>query len=49
MLDLFDTPLLPGLSSSPDLVTAAEGRSLIGAIDATDLTPFASRAGLASG
>ena len=40
MLDLFDTPLLPGLSSTPDLVTQAEERSLIAAIDATDLAPF---------
>ncbi len=40
MLDLFDTPLLPGMSSSPDLVSEEEERSLISAIDATDLTPF---------
>ncbi|WP_298691571.1 alpha-ketoglutarate-dependent dioxygenase AlkB [uncultured Sphingomonas sp.] len=40
MLDLFDTPVLPGLSAAPDLVTPAEERALIAAIDATDLTPF---------
>ncbi len=40
MPDLFDTPLLPGLSSSPDLVSEEEERFLISAIDATDLTPF---------
>jgi alkylated DNA repair dioxygenase AlkB len=40
MLDLFDTPLLPGLASLPDIVTQIEERSLIAAIDATDLTPF---------
>jgi alkylated DNA repair protein (DNA oxidative demethylase) len=40
MLDLFDAPLLPGLSSSLDLVTEAEERSLINAIDAAELTPF---------
>jgi alkylated DNA repair dioxygenase AlkB len=40
MFDLFDTPLLPGLSSHPDLVTETEERALIAAIDATDLTPF---------
>jgi len=40
MLDLFDTPLLPGLSSVPDIVTEAEERALIAAIDATNLSPF---------
>lgn len=40
MLDLFDTPLLPGLFSTPELVSLEEERSLIRAIDATDLTPF---------
>jgi alkylated DNA repair protein (DNA oxidative demethylase) len=40
MLDLFDTPLLPGLSTSPDLVTDAEGEALIAAIDGTALMPF---------
>lgn len=40
MLDLFDAPLLPGLASTSDLVTAEEERDLISRIDATDLTPF---------
>jgi alkylated DNA repair protein (DNA oxidative demethylase) len=40
MLDLFDTPLLPGLASLPEIVTQTEERSLMAAIDATDLTPF---------
>ena len=40
MLDLFDAPVLPGLASRPELVTPAEQRDLIAAIDATDLTPF---------
>lgn len=40
MLDLFDTPLLPGLSSASDLVTEAEEARLVAAIDATALTPF---------
>jgi alkylated DNA repair protein (DNA oxidative demethylase) len=40
MLDLFDTPPLPGLSVSSNLVTEAEEGSLIAAIDATELAPF---------
>jgi alkylated DNA repair protein (DNA oxidative demethylase) len=40
MLDLFDTPSQAGLSAAPNLVTKAEERSLIAAINATDLTPF---------
>lgn len=40
MLDLFDAPLLPGLSAFPDLISEAEEQSLILAIDATELTPF---------
>jgi alkylated DNA repair dioxygenase AlkB len=40
MLDLFDTPIVPGLSSSPALVSETEERSLIAAIDATYLAPF---------
>ena len=39
-LDLFDVPVLPGLSTHVDLIDAAEERMLIGRIDATDLTPF---------
>lgn len=39
-LDLFDAPVLPGLSTRADLVDAAEERMLIDRIDATDLTPF---------
>jgi len=40
VLDLFDAPLLPGLSTFPDLISEAEEQSLILAIDATELTPF---------
>lgn len=40
MLDLFDTPVLPGLSTSANLIDEAEERMLIDRIDATDLTPF---------
>ena len=39
-LDLFDAPVLPGLSARSDLIDATEERMLIGRIDATDLTPF---------
>jgi alkylated DNA repair protein (DNA oxidative demethylase) len=39
-LDLFDVPVLPGLSTRTDLIDAAEERMLIDRIDATDLTPF---------
>lgn len=40
MTDLFGTPVLPGLSTTDDLVTPEEERALIAAIDATDLSPF---------
>ena len=40
MRDLFDTPLLPGLATADDLVTRAEERDLVDAIDALDLQPF---------
>jgi alkylated DNA repair dioxygenase AlkB len=40
MPDLFGSPILPGLSVAPDLVTVAEESSLIAAIDATALAPF---------
>lgn len=40
MLDLFDAPILPGLSTRSDIVTEAEEAGLIAAIDATDLAPF---------
>jgi alkylated DNA repair protein (DNA oxidative demethylase) len=40
MLDLFDVPALPGLSTRADLIDAAEERMLIERIDATDPTPF---------
>jgi len=39
-LDLFDTPVLPGLSSIADLVTVKEEQALIAAIDAVALAPF---------
>lgn len=40
MLDLFDTPALPGFATHADLIDAAEERMLIDRIDATDLAPF---------
>ena len=40
MLDLFGTPVLPGLHTMPDIVDRAEERMLIERIDATDPTPF---------
>jgi len=40
MLDLFDTPVLPGLSTKSDIIDPAEERALIERIDACDLTPF---------
>ncbi len=39
-MDLFDTPVLPGLSSQADLVSPQEERMLIARIDAADLEPF---------
>jgi len=40
MMDLFGTPLLPGLATAADLFNAEEEAALIAAIDGTDLTPF---------
>jgi alkylated DNA repair protein (DNA oxidative demethylase) len=40
MLDLFDTPLLPGLRTYPDIVDRDEELMLIEQIDATGPTPF---------
>jgi len=40
MGDLFDTPLLPGLSSRDDLLSRAEEAALIERIDGTTLAPF---------
>jgi alkylated DNA repair dioxygenase AlkB len=40
MLDLFDTPPLPGLATQEALITAEEEQSLIERIDATGLEPF---------
>ncbi|WP_380780599.1 alpha-ketoglutarate-dependent dioxygenase AlkB [Sphingomonas sp. R86520] len=40
MLDLFDTPRLPGLGTQPDIVDRDEERMLIEQIDATGPTPF---------
>lgn len=39
-IDLFDTPILPGLRMQPDLIDQAEEQMLIARIDAADLTPF---------
>lgn len=47
--DLFDTALLPGLSSATDFVTEAEELMVIGRIDAAGLSPSGSRAGPADG
>jgi alkylated DNA repair protein (DNA oxidative demethylase) len=40
MLDLFGTPVLPGLHTMPDIVDREEERMLIERIDTTDPTPF---------
>jgi alkylated DNA repair protein (DNA oxidative demethylase) len=40
MLDLFDTPILPGLRAVEDFVAPEAAPALIAAIDATELTPF---------
>jgi alkylated DNA repair dioxygenase AlkB len=39
-LDLFDQPVLPGLSTRANLIDAVEERTLIDRIDAANLTPF---------
>jgi alkylated DNA repair dioxygenase AlkB len=38
--DLFDAPLLPGLSQADDIVSPDEEQALVAAIDATTLSPF---------
>ena len=40
LADLFDTPILPGLSLGHDIVTAAEARALTERIDDAGLSPF---------
>jgi DNA oxidative demethylase len=40
MLDLFNTPVLPGLAATSDFVTRTEEQALIAAINAADLSPF---------
>jgi alkylated DNA repair protein (DNA oxidative demethylase) len=40
MLDVFNVPVLPGLTSTSDFMTETEEQSLIAAIDAADLSPF---------
>ena len=40
MLDLFDAPVLPGLSSCEDLVSDAEEHALVAAIDGAALSAF---------
>ena len=40
LLDLFDTPIISGLSSTPDFLSAAEEQDLVGRIEAEGLTPF---------
>ncbi|MFS0771172.1 alpha-ketoglutarate-dependent dioxygenase AlkB [Sphingomonas sp. 1P08PE] len=39
-LDLFDVPVLPGLSTRANLIDAGEEQMVIARIDASDLTPF---------
>ncbi len=40
MLDLFNAPVLPGLSSTSDFITKMEEQALIAAIGSSDLLPF---------
>lgn len=40
MRDLFDTPILPGLTAVEDFVSEAEAAVLIAEIDAVELAPF---------
>ena len=40
MLDLFDTPVLPGIATAAGIVTPAEEAALVSAIDREPLTPF---------
>jgi len=40
MLDLFDIPILPGLTLQDDIVSEVEETALIAAIDRTGLAPF---------
>jgi len=40
MLDLFDVPVIPGITTRHDLIDATEEASLVKWIDAQDLTPF---------
>lgn len=40
MLDLFDTPVLPGLAERPDIIDRSEEQMLIRRIDESDLKPF---------
>lgn len=40
MLDLFDTPVLPGLAERQNIINRAEEHMLIGKIDQADLAPF---------
>jgi alkylated DNA repair dioxygenase AlkB len=40
MADLFDVPLVPGLATRPEIISADEEASLIAQIDAQGLSPF---------
>lgn len=40
MLELFDTPVVPGLAMRTDVITAGEEAALIARIDDTSLSPF---------
>ncbi|WP_264579976.1 MULTISPECIES: alpha-ketoglutarate-dependent dioxygenase AlkB [unclassified Sphingobium] len=40
MLDLFDTPIVPGLTARSNIIDAREEAALIERIDALDLAPF---------
>ena len=43
MLDLFDSPVLPGIVTIADIVTTTEEAALISAIDAEPLSATAGR------
>lgn len=40
MADLFDAPIVSGLTTRPEIISAEEEASLIGKIDAEGLSPF---------
>jgi len=40
MADLFDVPVVPGLATRPDIISAEEEAALIARIDGEGLSPF---------